>query len=98
MINVDSPTLEDNTTTFVQSETVLRRETHVDVKKKHNKQVRRLKGGVRPQGFQGLVFFFSFLHSGAQNLFLGLNCRTISCNISEKIEPSRGVEGEEGTH
>ena len=44
-------------------------------------QARRLKGGVRPFGVQGFVFF----------PFFGLNYSTISCNISclYFFEPSR---------
>ena len=47
------------------------------------RQVRHLKGEVRPSGFrvQGC--------GCAQNLFFGLNCFTISCNISWKNFSSR---------
>ena len=42
LINVDSPTLEDNTTTSVQSETVLRRYSHVNVKIKKKTQNQKI--------------------------------------------------------
>ena len=53
------------------------------------RQVRRLKGGVRPSGFrvQGLFFpcfcfsLFSLFFSGAQNLFFGQGYCTISRNV-----------------
>ena len=61
--------------------------------KRKIQQVRRLKGGVRPLGsrvtflFSFFSPFFLFLYPGAQNLiFGGLNCCTISCNISSPLK------------
>ena len=57
------------------------------------KQVRRLKGGVRPSGFKVFFLLFLFLHSGAQNLMFlaSIAARFLSTLPVKKtfFEPSR---------